>query len=98
MELHNFITDKGLNLESLYNICEDSGKDHIDYQTLIDCVKKFQCPFTDEQLHSICKTIDEESTGQISKQDFMETIESYGIATNFFKNSLPLTKKSQWPN
>lgn len=86
------VSSKGLSLEALYKVCRGSDKNSVTPEDFLSALAKLKFPFKEFQLRRLIILLDEECTGTIRYEDYMQTMEAYGLLDQKGKNA----KNNYW--
>jgi len=81
--LDNLLQEKGLSLELIYKI-SDSNENGILIDSFINIITGLRLSLGTSHLKKICEEIDEDNTGYIKFNDYMQCLESIGIQTKMY--------------
>ena len=93
--LSKITEEKGISMEALYKICEGSESGSVTQEQLTACIKKLKLPLKEGQIKRLIMTVDEECTGNIRYDDYVQALEAYGIRTERYDKSTATTTYGQ---
>ena len=79
VRLKTLIEEKGISLEALYKICRGSNTGTISADEFITSIQNLKIPLKEYQIRKIIVLIDENCTGNILYDEYIQTIEAYGL-------------------
>ncbi len=81
-ELELQLRPKGLSLVTLYKICEGSETGTVKADKFLETVRRLKLPLVPSQLARLPSVFDEDSSGLVRSQDYIETLQSCGLAAD----------------
>ena len=73
------VSAKGLSLEALYKVCKGAESNAVRPDDFLLAITKLKFPLKEYQLRRLIVLIDEECTGIIRYEDYIQTMEAYGL-------------------
>ncbi len=83
--LSNVTTEKGLSMEALYKVCEGSEAGSVSQEQFAACIKKLKLLLREGQIKRLIMMVDEDCTGNIRYDDYIQTLEAFGLRTERYK-------------